>query len=80
MICRVERDCVAEAVYGVVDEVDTIDEGPDGTHVHVSMLRMTPACAMHVSAHAAEVRASATPDDFTVVHIMHAAGDPGRLS
>lgn len=75
MNCRAAEDCTAEAIFGIV-----IEEQHNHGDVVVSVLAMIPVCAQHVSEHVTEVRASATPDDFTVVNIMHAAGDPGRLS
>jgi hypothetical protein len=75
MRCRAIEDCAEDAVFGVVSE----EEYADGDTV-VSVLSLQPMCAMHTSEAVHEARSSMSPDEFTVVHIMHAAGDPGRLS
>lgn len=75
MKCRVAEACTNDAAFGIVIE----EEYTDGATV-VSVLSLTPACLTHATEYVHEVRQSTTPDGFTVLHVMHAAGDPGRLS
>lgn len=75
MRCRATVDCTAEALYGVVESVEFTS-----AEVVTSMLVLVPTCPAHTADTVGATRASVGPDEFTVVHLMHAAGDPGRLS
>lgn len=75
MICRAQEECARDAVVGIVSEFEFASG-----EVEVSMLMMTPACEVHAGEEVHEARASMSPDEFTVLNILHAAGDPGRLT
>lgn len=77
MICRHEDDveaCTRDAVIAVVTELEFTSG-----EVEVSVLTMLPACEIHSPETVHEARGSMAPDEFTVLSILEAAGDPGRL-
>jgi hypothetical protein len=75
MMCRVEADCTRDAVIGVVSELEFASG-----EIETSVLVMVPACEIHSTDAVHDTRASMPPEEFTVLSILEAAGDPGRLS